>query len=84
MATKSKKVLRGAEKPRLHSPLLKGATRGDEVIEFAERIGLPLMPWQKLIVRDFFAVGKDSKFIRRTGLLLVARQSGKSALGRIM
>lgn len=42
------------------------------------------MPWQKLIVRDMFAVGKDDKFIRRTGLLLVARQSGKSYLGRIM
>jgi phage terminase large subunit-like protein len=42
------------------------------------------MPWQKLIVKDFFTIGKDSKFIRRTGLLLVARQSGKSHLGRMM
>jgi phage terminase large subunit-like protein len=42
------------------------------------------MPWQKLIVKDMFTTGKDDKFIRRTGLLLVARQSGKSYLGRIM
>lgn len=42
------------------------------------------MPWQELIVKDMFSVGKDEKFIRRTGLLLVARQSGKSHLGRIM
>jgi phage terminase large subunit-like protein len=68
----------------VHTPLLKGKTRGDEVIAFAEQLGEPLMPWQKLIVRDMFAIGKDSKFIRRTGLLLVARQSGKSHLGRIM
>lgn len=31
-----------------------------------------------------FHVDKKDKFIRRTGLLLVARQSGKSHLGRIM
>jgi len=42
------------------------------------------MPWQELIVRDMFSIGKDDKFIRRSGLLLVARQSGKSYLGRIM
>lgn len=74
----------GSTKPRVHTPLLKGKTRGDEVIEFAKKLGQPLMPWQELIVRDMFSVGKDDKFVRRTGLLLVARQSGKSHLGRIM
>lgn len=78
------KTPRGSTTPRVHTPLLKGKTRGDEVIAFAEQLGQPLMPWQKLIVRDMFAVGKDNKFIRRTGLLLVARQSGKSHLGRVM
>ena len=84
MAAKKTKKLVGATKPRLHSPLLKGESRGDEVIEFSKSIGIELMPWQQLIVKDFFTIGKDSKFIRRTGLLLVARQSGKSALGRVM
>ena len=84
MAAKTIKAIRGATKPRVHSPLLKGKTRGDEVIEFAEKLGKPLMPWQKLIIRDFFSVDKNNKFIRRTGLLLVARQSGKSFLGQIM
>lgn len=78
------KTPKGNFKPRVHSPLLKGKTRGDEVIEFAKKLGQPLMPWQELIVKDMFAIGKDEKFIRRTGLLLVARQSGKSHLGRIM
>ena len=84
MAAKSSKALRGATKPRVHSPLLKGKTRGDEVIEFAKKLGQPLMPWQALIVQDFFSVDSKDKFTRRTGLLLVARQSGKSHLGRIM
>ena len=84
MATKTIKAIRGATKPRVHSPLLKGKTKGDEVIEFAKKLGQPLMPWQELIVKDFFSVDKKDKFIRRTGLLLVARQSGKSHLGRVM
>lgn len=78
------KTPRGSTKPRVHTPFLKGTTRGDEVIEFAKRLGEPLMPWQELLVRDMFTIGKDSKFVRRTGLLLVARQSGKSHLGRVM
>lgn len=84
MSTKQSKALRGATKPRVHTPLLKGKTRGDEVIEFAKRLGEPLMPWQELIVQDFFTVDDEDKFVRRSGLLLVARQSGKSHLGRIM
>ena len=84
MAAKTIKTMVGATKPRVHSPLLKGKTRGDEVIEFAKKLGQPLMPWQELIVKDFFSVDSKDKFIRRTGLLLVARQSGKSHLGRIM
>lgn len=84
MPAKTIKAIRGSIKPRVHSPLLKGKTRGDEVIEFAKKLGQPLMPWQELIVKDFFAIDGKSKFIRRTGLLLVARQSGKSHLGRIM
>ncbi len=84
MAAKTIKTMVGATKPRVHSPLLKGKTRGDEVIEFAKRLGQPLMPWQELIVKDFFSIDSKDKFIRRTGLLLVARQSGKSHLGRIM
>jgi phage terminase large subunit-like protein len=78
------KTPRGSTKPRVHTPLLKGKTRGDEVIEFAKKLGQPLMPWQELIVKDMFSIGSDEKFIRRTGLLLVARQSGKSHLGRVM
>ena len=84
MVTKGSRSLRGATKPRVHTPLLKGKTRGDEVIEFAKQLGQPLMPWQELIVKDFFSVDAKDKFIRRSGLLLVARQSGKSHLGRIM
>lgn len=81
--TKRSKTLRGAVKPRLHSPFLKGKSRGAEVAELAERIGQPLLEWQKLIINDMCSVDKDGMFIRKSSLLLIARQSGKSHLARM-
>jgi phage terminase large subunit-like protein len=81
--TRKPKPLRGALKPRLHSPWLKGETKGTLVAELAERIGQPLLDWQKLILNDMCTVDKNQMFIRKTNLLLIARQSGKSHLARM-
>ena len=85
MTTKPRKpkALRGALKPRLHSPWLKGETKGSQVAELAERIGQPLLEWQKLILDDMLTMDKKGMFIRKTSLLLIARQSGKSHLARM-
>jgi phage terminase large subunit-like protein len=85
MTTKPKKskALRGALKPRLHSPWLKGETKGTQIAELAERIGQPLLDWQKLILNDMCTVDKNQMYIRKTNLLLIARQSGKSHLARM-
>ena len=85
MTTKPKKskALRGALKPRLHSPWLKGESKGAQVAELAERIGQPLLEWQKLILDDMLTMDKQGMFIRKTSLLLIARQSGKSHLARM-
>jgi phage terminase large subunit-like protein len=85
MTTKPRKskALRGALKPRLHSPWLKGETKGTQVAELAERIGQPLLEWQKLILNDMLTMDKQGMFIRKTSLLLIARQSGKSHLARM-
>ena len=81
--TKKKKKLVGDLKPRLHSPWLKGKSRADEVIELAEKIGQPLLGWQKLILKDMLTVDNNNQFIKRSTLLLIARQSGKSHLARM-
>jgi phage terminase large subunit-like protein len=85
MTTKPRKpkALRGALKPRLHSPWLKGESKGAQVAELAERIGQPLLEWQKLILDDMLTMDKQGMFIRKTSLLLIARQSGKSHLARM-
>ena len=86
MTTKPKKTqpLRGATKPRVHSPLLKGKTRADEVIEMVERLKMDkLMPYQEFILKDMMMVDKKNNYRRKTSLLLISRQNGKSHLGRV-
>lgn len=82
-STRTPKKLYGELQPRLHSPWLKGKTRGDEIAEMAEKIGQPLLKWQRLILDDMCRVDKDEMFIRKSILLLIARQSGKSHLARM-
>jgi hypothetical protein len=77
------KPLIGAVKPRIHSPLLKGTSKIDEVADLAEKIGIPLMPWQRFVLDDMLKVDKDGMFQRKTSLLLVSRQSGKTHLARM-
>ena len=78
-AVKPKKLI-GATSPRLFSPWLKGTSRSAEIEELAEKIGMPLMPWQKLILKDMMMVAKDKTFVRRTNLLILPRQNGKTHL----
>ena len=78
-----KKPLIGAIKPRLHTPLLKGVSRINEVADLAEKIGMPLLPWQRFVLEDMLKVDKQDMFIRKTNLVLVARQQGKTHLARM-
>ena len=86
MTTKPKKTqpLRGATKPRVHSPLLKGKTRANEIIEMVDRLKMDkLMPYQEFILKDMMMVDKKNNYRRKTSLLLISRQNGKSHLGRV-
>ena len=80
-ATK-KKVL-GSTKPRLQTPPLKTKSRIAEVADLAEKIGMPLLPWQYYVLEDMLSVDSNNNFIRKTNLLLVARQQGKTHLARM-
>ena len=73
----------GAVRPRLENTPLKGITRGGEVAQLAEDIGLPLLPWQRYVLDDMLTIDKNKQFIRKTNLLLMARQNGKTHLARM-
>ena len=78
----TKKVL-GSTKPRLQTPPLKTKSRIAEVADLAEKIGMPLLPWQHYVLEDMLSVDSNNNFIRKTNLLLVARQQGKTHLARM-
>jgi phage terminase large subunit-like protein len=81
---KKSQPLRGATKPRVHSPLLKGASRYQEVIDMIDRLKMDkLMPYQEFVLKDMMSVDKKNNYRRRTALLLISRQNGKSFLGRV-
>jgi phage terminase large subunit-like protein len=75
---------KGATEPRLHSPYINGKNRGDEIAQLAESIGLPLLPWQDFVIRDMTSIDDENMFIRKTSLVLCARQQGKTHLARMM
>ena len=84
MAPKRSKALRGATKPRLQSIPLKGANKLDDVKQLCEIIQMPLLPWQEHVLKDMLTVDKQGMWIRKTNLLLIARQNGKTHLARML
>jgi phage terminase large subunit-like protein len=81
---KKKQALRGATKPRLQSPPLKGKSKIDDVKQLCEIIKMPLLPWQEYVLKDMLTVDTKGKWIRKTNLLLIARQNGKTHLARML
>ena len=83
LETKSQSKLMGAIRPRLHTPWVGGNSRVNEIIELAEKIGQPLLDWQKLILTDMCAVDENNMFVKKSSLFICARQSGKSHMLRM-
>ena len=79
-----KKPLVGAVKPRICTPFLKGASKVDEVSDLADKIGMPLLDWQRLVLEDMLRVDAKGDFRRKTMGLLIARQNGKTHLARML
>jgi len=74
----------GSTEPRIHTLLLKGRTKSQEVADLAEKIGLPLIPWQRWVLDDLLAVDDRDTWRKKTALVLVARQNGKTHLARML
>ena len=81
---KRSKKLRGATKPRLHSPLLKGENKLQDVKDICKIIGEELLPWQEFVLKDMLTVDKKGFWIRKSCLLLISRQNGKTFLARML
>jgi phage terminase large subunit-like protein len=84
MAAERKTPRRGSTKPRLSSPAIKGPNKLEDVKQLCEIIGMPLLPWQEYVLKDMLTVDKTGMWIRKTNLLLIARQNGKTHLARML
>ena len=79
-AKKKKPV--GHVKPRIMTPKLTGPSRGAEFSKFCEKVGYPLLPWQKYAADDFLTT-KDGLWVRKTVMICVSRQNGKTLLAAL-
>jgi len=84
MPPKKKQALRGATKPRLQSIPLKGKSKVDDVIEIAKILNEELLPYQEYVLRDMLTVDKKDMWVRKSNLLLISRQNGKTFLARML
>lgn len=74
----------GSPTPRLSSQprrtLTPETSAGFSLIEFAKRVGRPLLPWQETAAIRALELNEDGTYRFRTVLILVGRQSGKTTL----
>lgn len=78
------KKLMGNTTPRLQSRPVKGENKLQDVKEIAEMLKEPLLPWQEYVLKDMLTVDKQGNWKRRTCLLLISRQNGKTFLARML
>lgn len=76
--------LKGCTEPRFYTPPLRELTpetsKGFEVIEFAELLGIELYPWQKWVLIHGLELLPSGEFRFKTIIVEVARQNGKTLL----
>jgi phage terminase large subunit-like protein len=74
----------GSTEPRIHTPLLKGQSKAQEVADLAEKIGMPLIPWQRWLLDDLLTIDDEGNWKKKLGIALISRQNGKTHLARML
>jgi len=82
-STSSSRELLGRPSPRVETPPPDGPSRGHDLIDLAEVLGQPLLPWQRHVALAAHHVDDDGAWSSRTVSVVVARQSGKTHLLRL-
>ena len=73
----------GSSTPRIHSKLVDLPSRGLELIDFADSIKLPLLPWQKWVAMESHKFKPDGRWASPLVTVVVARQNGKTTLMKV-
>ena len=72
--------LGGVQIPRIHSKLNDLPSKGQEMIDFADQVGIQLMDWQKFVAIHAHKVKEDNRWATAEVGLCLSRQNGKSTL----
>ena len=72
--------LKGHWEPRIHTPLNNLPSKGHELIDLADKIGIDLMDWQKYALINSHKIKPDGRWASPINVITVARQNGKSFL----
>lgn len=74
-------TLYGSQLPRIHSRLREDLpSRGQEIIDFCDSIGLKLLPWQAWIMTQATRVKEDGRYLHPLVFAMCARQNGKTTI----
>ena len=84
MTSNVSELMLGSNEPRIHTPFASDLpTRGNELIELANRLDQPLMPWQELVAVEAHRFRADGRWAFSQVGCLVSRQNGKSHIMRL-
>ena len=70
----------GSPTPRVHSKLNDLPSKGQELIDFATKYGIELMPWQRFVMEHAHKIKEDQRWNSSEICIVGARQNGKSTL----
>ena len=77
-------ALIGSTTPRIHTPLLKGDSKAQQVADLAVQIGMPLIPWQRWVLDDMLTIDDAGLWRKKTCIILASRQNAKTFLARML
>ena len=78
MTLKTKRL--GNQKPRIDQYNNGDIALAEKAIQLADEYLNKLLPWQKLVLRRWLAIGEDGKYANKECGLSISRQSGKTEL----
>lgn len=80
--------MKGATRPRLWTPplrkLSRATSKGYRVIDFAESLGIGLMPWQRFALVHGLELRKGGGYRFRIVLIICSRQNGKTTIPKLL
>jgi len=71
-------LLVGSPTPRVQTPRPSGPSRGADLVELAEALGQPLLPWQEYVADAAHIVDDNGRWAHKTAGVLISRQNGKT------